>query len=168
MLFGQALESVKMEGKRILSASMVTGETIKASMFIDATYEGDLMAAAKVSYRVGREPGSAFNESLVGQWQQVSWRGVYQFWGLPISPYVVADDAVSGVLPGISPDRSGAPGDGDYRVQAYNFRMVLSNKEGCIPFQKPQGYDRARYALLVRFLNADPASAGRSTTPRAR
>ena len=65
VLLGQALESVKMEGKRILSASMVTGETIKASMFINATYEGDLMAAAKVSYRVGREPGSAFNESLV-------------------------------------------------------------------------------------------------------
>jgi hypothetical protein len=156
VLFEQALESVKMKDQRILSATMEKGETIKASMFIDATYEGDLMAAAKVSYRVGREPSNAFNESLAGQWQQISWKGVYQFCGLPISPYVVADDPASGLLPEISPEKPGEPGDGDYRVQAYNFRMLLSNKEGHIPFPKPQGYNPARYALLARFLNADP------------
>lgn len=155
VLLGQALESVQMEEKRIISASMETGETIKAAMFIDATYEGDLMAAAKVSYRVGREPRSAFNESLAGQWQQVSWKGVYQFCGLPISPYVVVDDPSSGLLPEISPDKVGAPGDGDYRVQAYNFRMILSDQEGHIPFPKPQSYDPARFALLARFLNSD-------------
>jgi len=126
-------------------------------MFIDATYEGDLLAAANVSHRVGREPRGAFGESLAGQWQTVSWKDVYQFCRLPVSPYVVADDPSSGLLPEISPHPAGAPGDGDYRVQAYNFRMILSNKEDRIPFPKPRGYDPARYGLLARFLNADPA-----------
>jgi hypothetical protein len=145
-----------MRHNRIMSATMESGAVIRANMFIDATYEGDLMAAAKVSYRVGREPRGAFNESLAGQWQQVSWKGVYQFCGLPVSPYVVADNPSSGLLPEISPEKPGAPGEGDYRVQAYNFRMYLSDREGRIPFPKPQGFDPARYALLARFLNADP------------
>ena len=156
VLFGRFLESVDMRDGRIVSATMETGETIKATVFIDATYEGDLMAAAQVSYRVGREPRNAFNESLAGQWQQVSWKGVYQFCGLPVSPYVVEDDPASGLLPEISPEKPGAPGDGDYRVQAYNFRTVLSDKEGRIPFPKPEDYNPARYGLLARFLNADP------------
>jgi len=156
VLLGRCLESVVMKDNRIVAAIMETGETIRASVFIDATYEGDLLAAANVSYRVGREPRSAFNESLAGQWQPVSWKNVYQFCRLPISPYKVADDPSSGLLPGISADKPGAPGDGDYRVQAYNFRMFLSNREGCVPFPKPVAYDPARYALLARFLNFDP------------
>lgn len=153
----RCLQSVDLRENHIVSATMETGETIKASMFIDATYEGDLMAAARVSYRVGREPRSAFNESLAGQWQQVSWKDVYQFCRLPISPYVVADDPASGLLPEISPERPGAPGDGDYKVQAYNFRMYLSDKDRRIPFPKPEGYDSARYGLLARFMAIDPA-----------
>ena len=86
VLFERCLESVEMKDNRIVSATMETGETIKAAMFIDATYEGDLLAAANVSYRVGREPRSAFNESLAGQWQQVSWKNVYQFCRLPDQP----------------------------------------------------------------------------------
>ena len=156
VLFGRCLESVEMRDNLLVSATMETGETIKAAVFIDATYEGDLMAAAKVSYRVGREPRGAFNESLAGQWQTVSWKDVYQLCRLPISPYVAADDPKSGLLPEISPDKPGAPGEGDYRVQAYNFRMYLSNKAGRLPFPKPTGYDPARYALLARFLNSDP------------
>ena len=68
-----------MRDNRIVSATMMTGETVKAAMFIDATYEGDLLAAAGVSYHVGREPRSAYDESLAGQWQEVSWKNVYQF-----------------------------------------------------------------------------------------
>jgi hypothetical protein len=157
VLFGQRLESVVMEGKRIVSVTMESGETIKASVFIDSTYEGDLLAAAGVSYQVGREPATTYGETLGGQWQTVSWKDVYQFCRLPVSPYVVADDPASGLLPEISPHQPGAPGEGDYRVQAYNFRMVLSNKEGRIAFPKPRGYDPARYGLLARFLNFDPA-----------
>lgn len=156
VLFRRCLESVETKDNRIISANMETGETIKASVFIDATYEGDLMAAAKVSYRVGREPKSAFDESLAGLWQPLSWKGVYQFCGLPISPYVVADDPSSGLLPEISNEKPGAPGEGDNKVQAYNFRMYLSNKKGRVPFPKPKAYDPGRYALLARFLNADP------------
>jgi FAD dependent oxidoreductase len=153
---GRCLESVEIKENRIVSATFETGETIKASVFIDTTYEGDLLAAAKVSYRVGREPRSAFNESLAGQWQEVSWNNVYQFCRLPISPYAIADDPASGLLPEISPNKAGAPGEGDYRVQAYNFRMILSDKEGRIPFPRPNGYDPDRYSLLARFLNFDP------------
>jgi hypothetical protein len=145
-----------MQGNRIVSATFETGLTVKAAMFIDATYEGDLMAAANVSYTVGREPRGTYDESLAGQWQTVSWKDTYQFCRLPISPYVVPDDPSSGLLPEISPDKPGKPGEGDYRVQAYNFRMNLSDKEGRIPFPKPKGYDPARYGLLARFLNFDP------------
>jgi hypothetical protein len=156
VLFGHRLDSIGMDGNRIVSITMETGETIKASVFIDSTYEGDLMAAANVSHHVGREPASTYGETLGGQWQTVSWQNVYQFCRLPISPYVVADDPSSGLLPEISSHKPGAAGEGDYRVQAYNFRMHLSNKEGRIPFPKPAGYDSARYGLLARFLNSDP------------
>lgn len=157
LLLGRPLESVKMDVNRIASATFETGETVKAAMFIDATYEGDLLAAANISYHVGREPASTYGESLGGQWQEVSWKDVYQFCRLPISPYVVAGDPSSGLLPEISPHKPGAKGEGDYRVQAYNFRMNLSDKEGRIPFPKTEGYDPARYGLLARFLNFDPA-----------
>jgi uncharacterized Fe-S cluster-containing radical SAM superfamily enzyme len=86
LLPGRCLESVGMKDNRIASTTFETGETVKAAMFIDATYEGDLLAAANVSHRVGREPRSAFGESLAGQWQTVSWKDVYQFCRLPISP----------------------------------------------------------------------------------
>lgn len=155
ILFRRCLESVEMKDGRIFSASMETGETIKAAMFIDATYEGDLLAAANVSYRVGREPAAAYGESLAGQWQKVSWKDTYQFCRLPISPYVKPGDPESGLLPEISSEASGNPGEGDFKVQAYNFRMYLTNKAEKIPFPKPQGYDSDRYALLARFLNAD-------------
>jgi hypothetical protein len=156
VLLGRPLESVHMEGTRLDAITMETGERIRGAVFVDATYEGDLYAAAGVSYQVGREPRSAYNENLAGQWQEVSWENVYQFCRLPISPFVVPDDPSSGLLPEISPEKPGAPGEGDFRVQAYNFRMILTNKEGRVPFPKPPGYDAGRFALLARFLNADP------------
>lgn len=156
VMFGSFLKSAEVVDGRIASITLETGKTIKAAVFIDSTYEGDLLAASNVSYRVGREPVAAYGESLNGQWQDVSWHTVYQFCGLPVSPYVIPDDPKSGLLPGISADPYGKPGEGDYRVQAYNFRMRLSNKEGNIPFPKPKDYDAGRYALLARFMNASP------------
>jgi hypothetical protein len=143
-----------MKDGRLISATMETDETIRAAVFIDASYEGDLLAAAAVSYVVGREPAGAYGESLAGQWQQVSWRNVYQFCGLPLSPYVEPGHPASGLLPEISTESPGKPGEGDFKVQAYNFRMQLSDKAGKIPFPKPPDYDPERYALLARFLNA--------------
>ena len=132
-----------------------SGEMIDAHMFVDATYEGDLLAAANVSHHVGREPAATYGESLGGQWQTVSWKDVYQFCRLPLSPWVDPDDPASGLLPEIAAEPPGNPGDGDCKVQAYNFRMHLTNKADKIQFPKPAGYDPGRYALLARFLNAD-------------
>jgi hypothetical protein len=129
---------------------------VKAKMFVDATYEGDLLAAANVSYQVGREPSSTYNESLGGQWQQVSWKDTYQFCRLPISPFVDPDDPQSGLLPEIAKEPAGKPGEGDFKVQAYNFRVQISKAKDRIPFPRPPGYDAGRYALLARFLNFDP------------
>lgn len=156
VFFERCLESVSMKDGRLVSVAMETGETVKATVFIDATYEGDLMAAANVSYRVGREPASAYGESLAGQWQKISWKNTYQFCRLPLSPYVEPGKSESGLLPEIASEVPGKAGEGDFKVQAYNFRMYLSNKEGKIPFPKPPGYDSGRYALLARFLHFDP------------
>lgn len=155
VLLGRALSSVEMQHQRLVSATMETGETVRAAMFVDSTYEGDLLAAANVSYRVGREPAAAYGESLGGQWQDVSWKNVYQFCRLPLSPYVIADDPTSGLLPEIASESPGQPGDGDFKVQAYNFRLQLSRGPDAIAFPKPSGYDVGRYALLARFLNLD-------------
>ncbi|MFA7172228.1 MAG: FAD-dependent oxidoreductase [Kiritimatiellia bacterium] len=155
VLLGRCLESVDIKDGRLVSATMESGETVKAAVFIDTTYEGDLLAAANVSYCVGREPASAYAESLAGQWQKVSWKNVYQFCRLPISPYVQPDDPKSGLLPEISSEPYGNAGQGDHRVQAYNFRMHLTDKADKIPFPQPQDYDPGRYALLARFFNLD-------------
>ena len=151
----RCLVAVEKEGSRIVSVTMDTGETVQAKVFVDASYEGDLFAAAGVSYYVGREPSAAYGESLGGQWQRLSYQDVYQFCRLPISPYVVPGSPDSGLLPEISAELAGEQGQGDFRVQAYNFRTHLSNKQGRISFPKPSGYDPSRYALLGRFLNFD-------------
>lgn len=156
VLLNRFLKSVDMKDGRLVSITMETGETIQAKMFVDGSYEGDLFAAANVSYFVGREPAGAYGESLNGQWQPLSWKNVYQFCRLPISPFVKPDDPTSGLLPEISSEPHGKPGEGDFRVQAYNFRVHLSNRPGKIAFPKPEGYDPGRYALLARFLQVSP------------
>jgi hypothetical protein len=146
---------------------METGETIRAGMFVDTTYEGDLLAAANVSYRVGREPVNAYGESLAGQFQNVSWSNVYQFCRLPLSPYVEVGNAESGLLPEISSEPPGNVGDGDFKVQAYNFRMYLTDRAGknCVSETariRPREASRClpAFSMLIR------ASAGRSITRR--
>ena len=155
VLFERCLESVHIKDGRLVSARFETGETVEAAVFLDTTYEGDLMAAANVSYHVGREPASTYGESLGGQWQKISWKDTYQFCRLPISPYVEPDNPESGLLPEIASEIPGSAGEGDFKVQAYNFRMFLTDKAGKILFPKPTAYDPSRYALLARFLNAD-------------
>jgi hypothetical protein len=156
LLLNRPLVSATTEGGRIVSIDFQTGETVRAKVFVDATYEGDLLAAANVSYHVGREPASTYNESLGGQWQQVSWKDVYQFCRLPISPFKIPDEPESGLLPEIAREPAGKPGEGDFKVQAYNFRVFLSNGPDRVAFPRPDGYESGRYALLARFLNFDP------------
>jgi len=156
VLLARPLESAEMKDQRITAIRLMTGETVQAGVFVDATYEGDLLAAANVSYHVGREPANAYGESLGGQWQKKSWRHVYQFCDLPLDPYRIPGKPESGLLAEIASEQPGKHGEGDYKVQAYNFRMQLTNKAGKIPFPKPRGYDPDRYSLLARFLKFDP------------
>lgn len=149
------LTGIVKKGTRIRSITC-QGEdgavTIKAKCFIDCTYEGDLMAMAGVSYHVGREANTVYGESLNGS----QLRDKHQFVD-GIDPYVVPGDPDSGLLWGISKQTLKADGEGDDYVQAYNFRLCLSNDpDNQIPFTKPDNYDPSHYELLVRVLQADP------------
>ena len=125
-------------------------------MFIDATYEGDLMAAAGVDYHVGREASCVYGEEWNGN--QVGILHHRHHFGVlkqKISPYVVPGDPASGVLPGVGTEPPGVRGEGDKRVQAYCFRMCLTNDPANrAPLPKPEGYDPKRYELLLRVFDA--------------
>lgn len=143
---------VEVQNGEITSMTMISGKKFKAKIFVDATYEGDLMAAAGVSYHVGREANSVYDEN---------WNGVqtgtlhHKHWFMSdISPYKIAGDPESGVLPLISTEDPGIKGDGDHKVQAYCFRLCMTDHpENRIPFPKPENYDPARYELLTRVYN---------------
>jgi hypothetical protein len=140
---------VKKEGDRIVSIATLDGAVWRGKMFIDATYEGDLMAAAGVSYHVGREANSVYGESWNGN--QVGTLHHGHWFKKPVSAYVTPGKPESGLLPGISADPPGVKGEGDHRVQAYCYRMCLTNHpENRIPFPKPDGYDPKKYELAVR------------------
>ncbi len=142
---------VKKDG-RIVSATMLSGRTFAAKVFIDATYEGDLMAAAGVSYHVGREANSVYGETWNGI-QLDAYKHHRHYFMSPLSPYKVAGDPKSGVLPYVSTEAPGKTGEGDRRVQAYCFRTCLTRHvPNRIPFPKPEGYDPANYELLLRDL----------------
>jgi hypothetical protein len=141
---------VKKEGAKIVSITTLSGKTYAGKMFIDATYEGDLMAAAGVKYHVGREAMSAYDEKWNGIQTGVLHHG-HHFGKMNISPYVVPGDPKSGVLPRISTEPPGEYGKEDKKVQAYCYRMCLTDKpENRIPFAKPENYDPKQYELLVR------------------
>jgi hypothetical protein len=142
-------QGVEMKDGRIVSFQTLSGKTFAGKMFIDATYEGDLMAAAKVSYHVGREASSKYGEEWNGVQTGVLHHGHY--FKTNIDPYKVPGDPSSGLLPLISAENPGVKGAGDNKVQAYCFRMCLSNHPGNrVPFTKPEGYDPSQYELLVR------------------
>ncbi|RUL81771.1 FAD-dependent oxidoreductase [Tautonia sociabilis] len=141
---------VEKDGNRIVSITTIDGRTFSGKQFIDATYEGDLMAAAGVSYTVGRESNATYGETLNGV--QTA-RAVSHQFDFPVDPYVVPGDPSSGLLPRIHPGPPGEDGQGDHRVQAYCFRMCLTDHpDNRLPFEKPEGYDPAEYELLGRYL----------------
>ena len=143
---------VRTEKRRIEAIRLESGRVIEGRIFIDATYEGDLMAGAGVSYRVGRESNAEFRETLNGV--QTNRARSHQFDRF-VDPYRVPGDPESGLLPEIHPGGPGVEGSGDHRVQAYNFRLCLSEApDNRIPFEKPEGYDPLRYELLLRYLLA--------------
>lgn len=145
-------KGVEKEGSRIASLTMESGLRIEGKVFIDATYEGDLMAKSGVSYHVGRESSATYGEPLNGVATRMA---KYHQFEAPVDPYVIVGDPESGLLPGIQSGGPGEEGAGDHRVQAYNFRMCLTNDPANrLPFPKPAAYDPLRYELLLRYLNA--------------
>ena len=110
-------------------------------MFIDATYEGDLMALARVSYHVGREANATYGETLNGV--QTKRAASHQLVN-GVDPYLKKGDKSSGLLPGVHGSPPGEEGSGDARVQAYNFRICVTDvPDNRVPFARPAGYDPA-------------------------
>lgn len=133
----------------IISIKTLSGNLYRGKIFIDATYEGDLMASAGVSYTVGREDNGLYNET----WNGVQ-AGVFQhghYFKDKIDPYKIPGDASSGLLPGISDEKPGENGSGDSKIQAYCFRLCLTQHPGNrVPITKPESYDSTQYELLAR------------------
>ncbi|MFH1269204.1 MAG: FAD-dependent oxidoreductase, partial [Planctomycetota bacterium] len=155
VVFGERLDlktGVKKQGCRITAITMESGRTFHGRAFIDATYEGDLLAKAGVSYAVGREGNAKYGETLNGV--QVG-KAIYHQFIKPVDPYVRPGDPSSGLLPGIQGDGPGREGQGDRRVQAYCFRMCATDApRNRVPWPKPEGYDPQRYELLLRNVEA--------------
>jgi hypothetical protein len=149
-------KGVRVENGRITQITMLSGKSFAGKMFIDATYEGDLLAAAGISYHVGREANSVYGEEWNGNQVGILHHG-HHFGAVkkPISAYKTPGDPSSGLLPRISAEPPGVRGEGDKRVQAYCYRWCATDHpENRIPFPKPANYDAAQYELVVRVLDA--------------
>jgi hypothetical protein len=153
-------DGVQKEGQRILSLTTLSGNTYMGKMFIDATYEGDLLGAADVSYTVGRESNETYNETLNGVHTKLTdttrtghpaHNAMNHNFVDGVDPYIIQGDPTSGLLPFIDQNGPGQEGEGDDRVQAYCFRMCLTDHpENRIAFEKPEHYNELDYELLLR------------------
>lgn len=141
------LASARLAGNRIESIRLESGLVVRARVFIDATYEGDLLARAGVSHTVGREANTVHGETSNGM--QIHAKHQFDY---PVDPYRTAGAPGSGLLPGIEAAADYQLGAGDSRIQAYNFRMCLTDvPDNRRPFLQPSGYDRSEYELLARY-----------------
>jgi FAD dependent oxidoreductase len=154
-------KGVTMEGQRITAITTLSGKTYRGKMFIDATYVGDLMAAAGVSYTVGREPESQYGEDLAGVRRGDTKPRVHytqkdkDHFIVDVDPYVKPGDPSSGLLPHISKIDGLTNGQGDKKIQAYNYRVCLTtNPDNRIPIEKPAGYRESDHELLLRNFDA--------------
>ncbi|ANH81908.1 xanthan lyase [Niabella ginsenosidivorans] len=144
---------VQMKHGQIISFKTVKSNVYAGKIFIDATYEGDLMAAASVSFTIGREAAGVYNEKWAGVLTGVFHHDHY--FKSRIDPYKIPGKPSSGLLPGISGEAPGAYGSGDKKVQAYCYRMCFSSHpENKVAFPQPSGYDPTQYELLVRVFNS--------------
>ncbi|WP_339712654.1 FAD-dependent oxidoreductase [uncultured Kriegella sp.] len=171
---------VLMSDGKIQSITMESGKKFIAKIFLDATYEGDLMAAAGVSYAVGRESNDEYGETLNGVQANninlsltklVSKNAFNHNFIQGVDPYIEKGRPESGLLPNVN-EKPGLEGAGDDKIQAYCFRMCLTNHpENRIPFKKPANYDEINYELLLRNYEArkglirDMYSYGNSLLP---
>ena len=144
---------VKKNAGRIESITMESGRAFAAKMFIDATYEGDLMAAAGVSFHVGREANAVYGETLNGVEPKLNDKN-HRF-VKPVDPFVIAGDAKSGLIAGIQVTKLSPDGSGDHAVQAYCYRLCTTDvAENRRSWPKPIDYDPSRYELLLRNFEA--------------
>ncbi len=149
--YHQHLSRVFKDGPTIVAIEMTDGTIYRAQQFIDATYEGDLMARAGVHYHVGREDNSVYRETLNG----VHFGHPNHNFKAWVDPYVVEGNPTSGLLPLVQDAAAGSQGQGDRCLQAYNFRMCLTDvAANRLPFPRPLDYDPNRYELLRRYIEA--------------
>jgi hypothetical protein len=146
---------VEKSGTTVTAIVTEDGTRFNGGIFADCSYEGDLMAQAGVQYTVGRESQSQYGESLAG----VRERTPFHQFLVRVSPF----DADGRLLPEVNPEPLAAAGSADKKVQAYNFRLILSDDpSNQAPFPKPPGYDPKRYELLGRLLDATAKKLGRA------
>lgn len=149
----QLRNGVEKKGTDIVAIRMENGSRYQAKLFIDATYEGDLMAKAGVSYKVGREANSVYNETLNG----IKLNEIIGKDGVSIDPYVKKGVPSSGVLPFLEPKVPGPDGQGDHRTQSFCYRMTLTDDPANrIDIVKPAGYQPLWYEFLARMLEMNP------------
>ncbi|NQD66891.1 FAD-dependent oxidoreductase [Bacillus haikouensis] len=152
--FNQHPEEVVMDQNKIKRIIMENGSVFEGGCFVDAGYEGDLMAKAGVAYSVGRESNSTYNETYNG----VRFGEPHHKFEVPVDPYVKEGDKRSGLLEGLTELEAvtaDEAGQGDGRIQAYNFRICLTKDPGnSIPFPKPPKYEPEAYTLLLRYIKA--------------
>lgn len=147
VFFEHRIDSVEKTGKRIRSLKTESGAVFSAPVFIDASYEGDLLARAGISYTWGREGRDEYDEYLAGK---LEYSAGHQFTVL-VDPY----DEQGNLLPLVYAGDTGCPGKGDKKIQAYNFRLCLTDrKDNQVPFPRPPDYDPKRFELLRRYLAA--------------
>lgn len=154
MNFLQHLDKVEKEDGKISLIIMEDGTSYKGKVFLDCTYEGDLLARAGISYHIGREANSTYKEIYNG----IQFGGQHHKFETWIDPYVIEGEPTSGVVQGITetdPSKIGFNGQSDEAIQAYNFRVCLTKDEtNKIPIPKPPNYDPERYILLQRYIKA--------------
>ncbi len=165
------LASVTHHESRITEITLENGDVIRAKMFIDTTYEGDLMAKAGVSFTLMREGNAKYGEMLNGIQYDAKFKprsghlqpgangrvkGGQGVWDrdFPLDPYVVLGCPDSGVLPLIELDDVGEPGDPAPGVQAYCYRLCLTTAADRLPITPPADYDAKTYEIVVRFIEA--------------
>lgn len=149
----QLMRGVTKKAKAIRSIRMESGKIFRGSVFIDATYEGDLMAHAGVSYIVGRESNSRYDESRNG----ILINDVVGKKGETVDPYRIPGKPGSGLLPFIEARPPGRNGEGDHRTQAYCYRFTLSSDPAnSLPLSRPADYDSLLYEVLARRMQQDP------------
>jgi hypothetical protein len=149
--FQQRLATVKKENRRLTELLMENGKVYRAKMFIDATYEGDLLAKAGVSHVVGREANAEYGETLNGIRAETP---KHQFQAA-VDPYLRPGEPASGLLPFVQDVKPGTPGDSDHSVQAYNFRLCYTqNPANRLANRPPPKYDPGKYELLARYFEA--------------